>query len=327
MEDMTRVLAMSVDLTIRKYGYPGAAGHSLMIPEGFQGDPLAAGTKIRRVCGGTVDVKRMEEKYSGADKLCATCIKRTTDAMIDAGIQAQAAAQSGEMISDNTPDAARLTLDAAITAADSMRYDTVRPGIEIKWPMPKNGKAAQMPVKVQKCAVKGVDKVAPKPGTDADGVNGTCPVCQTVAKLTGKGFIGAHVVNGESAPASPEMGQKTVKAVDTGAPQGDPSDAAKRREREAYTVTGKGEHKTITPNVPTTTAGQSPVGMRDHGMMDGPAMLPRGTYANGSRPDPKVVKEEIAGGKFGTLTKAEVGKLSRSQQRSYWRKVAKRRNG
>lgn len=326
--DVTRYLAVSGDRLPRYFGYEGAAGHALMIPTGFQGDPLAADNDIRRVCGGTTDVRRLNEKFSG-DKKCKRCESKITDKMIDDAEYDRNREEYEEaariLVADVAdPDAGRLTLDDAITAADGMRFDTIRPGVEIKWTALKSD---PRPLKVEKCAVKGTDKVEPKPGTDTDGINGTCPVCQTFAKLTGKGFIGAHKINNEPTPANPEMGQKSVPAVETGARQGDTSDAAKRREGEAYTVTGRGKNKTVTPNVPTTTAGQAPIGQRDHGALDGPGMLPRGTYANGMRPDPKIVKEEMAGGRFGTLTKTEVGKLSRSQQRSYWRKVAKRRNG
>lgn len=189
-------------------------------------------------------------------------------------------------------------------------------------------KVSEKPVKVEKCAVKGTDKVAAKPGTDTDGTHGTCPVCQTFAPLTGKGFIGTHTITGEIEPVSPTLSQKSVKIVDTGSQHGAPSDAAKKRDAEAYTVTktGKGKNKVVTktPNVPTTTAGQSPIGQRDHGMSDGPAMLPRGTYANGSTPDKTVTTIPMVGGRNGTLTSAEYAKLSRSAQRNYWRKVAKK---
>lgn len=332
-DDMTRYLAVSVDRLPRFFGYENAAGHALMIPSGFQDDPLAADNDIRRVCGGTTDVRRLTEKFVG-DKKCKRCESKITDDLINAGDDdrhrdddSEAArvliadvAASIDTTADTRQEADLLSLDDALNAADTMRYDTVTPGVEIKWPKPV--KADAKSVKVQKCAVKGTHKVAPKPGTDTDGQNGTCPVCQTFAKLTGKGFIGSHNVNGETTPVSPEMGQKSVKAVDTGSTQGDPSDAAKRREREAYDVQGRGKNKTVTTVVPTTTAGQSPVGQRDHGALDGPAMLPRGTYANGSRPDTKVTTIPKIG-KNGTLTQDEYVKLSRSQKRAYWRKLAK----
>ena len=335
MTDTKTYLAVSIDRTTRYFGYEGAAGHALMIPSGFQDDPLAADNDIRRVCGGTTDVRRLNEKFTG-DKMCKRCVAKITDEMInDAEYDRNRDEYEGtarELIADATqddatiPDAIKdnsgcLTLDDALTAADTMRFDTIRPGIEVKWP--KSVKAENKPTKVQKCAVKGTHKVAPKPGTDTDGQNGTCPVCQTFAKLTGKGFIGAHNVNGESTPVSPEMGQRSVKAVDTGSTQGDPSDAAKRRQGEAYTVTGRGKNKTVTPNVPTTTAGQSPIGQRDHGALDGPAMLPRGTYANGSRPDSKVTTIPKVG-KNGFVTQDEYERMTRNQQRRYWRKLAKR---
>jgi hypothetical protein len=359
MTETKMYLAVSLDRLPRHYGYKEAAGHALMIPQGFQGDPLAADNDIRRVCGGTVDVRRLEEKFQG-DKLCKRCVAKITDDMISDAeydlnrAEYESAARELVADADNTqtvadmirsdPDAVVitvddalnvvtidaaeltdnskcLTLDDALAAADAMRFDTVTPGCEIKWPKPR--KTDSKSVKVQKCAVKGTDKVAPKPGTDADGQNGVCPVCQTFAKLTGKGFIAAHNVNGETTPVSPEMGQKSVKIVDTGAQAGDPSDASKRRQREAYVKTGRGKNKTVTPVVPTTTAGQAPVGQRDHGMMDGPALLPRGTYSNGVRPDSKVTRIPKVG-KNGWLTQEEYAKLSRSQQRTYWRKLAKR---
>ena len=333
-DDMTRYLAVSVDRLPRFFGYENAAGHALMIPSGFQDDPLAADNDIRRVCGGTTDVRRLTEKFVG-DKKCKRCESKITDDLINAGDDdrnrdddAEAAriviadvSANIDSTADTRQEADLLSLDDAIAAADAMRFDTVKPGCEIKWPQPV--KADAKPVKVQKCAVKGTDKVSPKPGTDTDGQNGTCPVCQTFAKLTGKGFIGVHNVNGESTPVSPEMGQKSVKAVDTGSTPGDPSDAAKRRQGEAYTVTGRGKNKTVTPNVPTTTAGQAPIGGRDHGALDGPAMLPRGTYANGSRPDSKVTTIPKVG-KNGTATQEEYARMSRSQQRAYWRKLSKR---
>lgn len=353
-DEMTRYLAASIDRLPRFFGYEGAAGHALMIPTGFQNDPLAADTDIRRVCGGTTDVRRLSEKFTG-DKMCKRCVSKVTEQMISdaeydrnrdeyeeaARIVVADAAQDipvtaknnsgglsiGTPVVTDTPtvtpvqdNSKCLTLDDAIAAADAMRFDTVKPGCEIKWPQPV--KADAKPVKVQKCAVKGTHKVAPKPGTDTDGQNGTCPVCQTFAPLTGKGFIGAHNVNGESTPTSPEMGQRSVKAVDTGSTPGDPSDAAKRRQGEAYTVTGRGKNKTVTANVPTTTAGQAPIGGRDHGALDGPAMLPRGTYANGSRPDSKVTTIPKVG-KNGTATQEEYARMSRSQQRAYWRKLSK----
>lgn len=322
----TRYLAVSIDRLPRFYGYENAAGHALMIPSGFQDDPLAADNDIRRVCGGTTDVRRLVEKFQG-DKHCKRCEAKITDDLINAGDDDRNRDDDAEAARILIADVAErdnsecLSMDDALTAADAMRFDTVKPGCEITWPKPVKVNAKS--VKVQKCAVKGTDKVSPKPGTDTDGQHGTCPVCQTFAKLTGKGFIGVHNVNGESTPVSPEMGQRSVKAVDTGSTPGDPSDAAKRRQGEAYTVTGRGKNKTVTPNVPTTTAGQSPIGGRDHGSLDGPAMLPRGTYANGSRPDSKVTTIPKVG-KNGTLTQDEYAKLTRSQRRTYWRKLAKR---
>lgn len=324
-------LAISRDNLSRAYGYSEAAGHALMIPSGFQGDPIAAGKSIRRLCGGMVDAARLVEKFTG-DKMCKRCETKITSDLIsaaEADMNVIADTTDPSMTGtaaaiDDTADTVqetRMSMDDALLAADAMRYDTIRPGLEFKWdnPLTPGRKTDSKPVKVEKCAVKGTHKVAPKPGTDTDGVNGTCPVCHTFAKLTGKGFIGTHTTTGETEPAAPTLPQKSVKAVDTGTQHGDPSDAAKRREGEAYTTTGRGKNKVVTPVVPI--ASESPIGQRDHGMSDGPAMLPKGTYANGSSPD-RTITTIPKVGRNGTLTQDEYAKLGRSAQRRYWRKLA-----
>lgn len=61
---------------------------------------------------------------------------------------------------------------------------------------------------------------------------GECPACRAMVPLSGKGFITAHPRGNTPQPASTQLTERSVAPVDTGAPQGDPDAAMRRRGTE-----------------------------------------------------------------------------------------------
>lgn len=154
---------------------------------------------------------------------------------------------------------------------------------------------------------KSAGALAPVPGTDADGVNGVCPVCHMAVKLTNSGAVGTHRPDG-STPDAPQLSGREIPAVDV---RGEATrDAAKLRESEAYrddvavtldpmapvadqvaavraAVDGNAKARGVKAvRVPVVDAGATDAererrrtgvkGARNLGRTDGVAMLPRG---------------------------------------------------
>ena len=188
---------------------------------------------------------------------------------------------------------------------------------------------------------KSAGALAPVPGTDADGVNGVCPVCHMAVKLTNSGAVGTHRPDG-STPDAPQLSGREIPAVDV---RGEATrDAAKLREREAA-----GDDDTTRAQVARSGkfgAERSGVrgvrGSRNMGRIDGVATLPRGAsgyagveFDNGGTFDldgkevPAVgaVSEidPIKGGPFGTLRESQYNALSSSARRRYRAKIANAR--
>lgn len=165
------------------------------------------------------------------------------------------------------------------------------------------------------------------------------------------------------------LSEAQVDNVDTGAQDGDPRDAEKRRTAELAPLSGDAAEQNaniaealregdregavesaraldaqgLSAAVPE--AGRAPVGSRDHGMLDGVAMVqgrnmdpvqgtwynprtkerePAAAYLGGSltsRPDREASTVPMHGGAYGYLTLEQYEALSRSQRRKYWSKV------
>lgn len=70
-----KVLIVSGEGFARMYGQgERGMGHALLIPAGFQGDPLASGARIARGCGSTLESLKATEKFQG-DKTCPKCVE------------------------------------------------------------------------------------------------------------------------------------------------------------------------------------------------------------------------------------------------------------
>lgn len=130
---MSLSLAVSIDRLPRFYGYANGTGHGLKVPTDSLTDPLAQADGTT-VCGKTLNTARMEEKSEG-DKVCKTCVKRITDAMVDAAHTALYAATFPEDVpaQEETPategalfgaDAVTDTPKAPRKAKGSKRADT-----------------------------------------------------------------------------------------------------------------------------------------------------------------------------------------------------------
>jgi hypothetical protein len=182
-----------------------------------------------------------------------------------------------------------------------------------------------------KCKIKFTAKRLPVEGTEADGT-GTCPECLSPdIKLTGKGFVGAHNVKVDV--------DVTLPITDTGNMVGDPRDAAVRRAVEGRKIAAG------SAPVPTSREYEDDA---PHGMSGGrrggafvkggdlPPIQPQSGYAASAgtmalkvaptpRPDKKASQEGIIGGKFGTLTYGQVGKLTATGKREYFRTIATRK--
>lgn len=88
--------------------------------------------------------------------------------------------------------------------------------------------------------------VMPREGTvmvadNAADLTGVCPLCGTRAKVSGSsGAMCAHVMRGETLPASPALSEPNVQPVDTGSRSGDPESAGKRRAQDVADANGRG---------------------------------------------------------------------------------------
>lgn len=188
---------------------------------------------------------------------------------------------------------------------------------------------------------KSAGALAPVPGSDADGVNGVCPVCHMAVKLTNSGAVGTHRPDG-STPDAPQLSGREIPAVDV---RGEATrDASKLREREA-----EGDDDTTRAQVARSgkfgaerSGARGVRGSRNMGRIDGVATLPRGAsgyagveFDNGGTFDldgkeiPAVGTmseiDPIKGGPFGTLRESEYAALSQSARRRYRAKIANAR--
>lgn len=72
---MEKFLAVSADGFPRMFGQgERGAGHAVLNPAGFQGDPLCNGARITRACGSTLPTEKAVEKFAG-DKRCPKCVE------------------------------------------------------------------------------------------------------------------------------------------------------------------------------------------------------------------------------------------------------------
>ena len=367
-----RFVAVSPDNTAQVFspvkGRGGAHALTLATPERPGVDVLRLGDKITAVCGSKLTAANLTP---GATR--AMCVKCDAWLKSDAHkneVSRTLAAWRSANATDTTPDT-RVTPD---TSQDS---DTTPTG-EDSAPVKIKAKGREIdPVARETdgtCAyeireddgtltlkiVHGRSGIEPVPGSESANASGedtgTCPVCRTHVKLTGKGFIPTHRP-GNVTPDGPVLAQKSVPVVDRGTAV---ADMAKVREREAYQTVDAdgnelsakeakkaerdGETVTVVPVVPQAPDAGAAVGNRDHGRLDGVAMtagdLPpvqpqgkgyaakAGTMAlpvGRPRPDAQVINDVTVGGRCGYLTAEEYDGLSRTGQRKYWRDVATNR--
>lgn len=69
-------------------------------------------------------------------------------------------------------------------------------------------------------------------GDDGQSKTGVCSLCGTRAKVSDKGVMTAHVMRGETLPASPALSEPNVIPTDMGSRVGDPEAGSKRRAEE-----------------------------------------------------------------------------------------------
>lgn len=167
------------------------------------------------------------------------------------------------------------------------------------------------------------------------------------------------------------LSEPSTEVVATGAQQGAPREAEAVREAEIRVISGDADEANAAiaerllygdrgaavglareldargPAAPVPSADRAPVGQRDHGMLDGVAMVqganmapvqpmwrnpvtgevePAAAYLGGSlrdRVDRTVVSPPMVGGRYGYLTRDQYEGLTRSQQRKYWAKIKK----
>lgn len=146
----------------------------------------------------------------------------------------------------------------------------------------------------EKCVVTGVQKRRPAAG-------GACPVCGTRdVPVTGKGFVGAHVVR-------PDLGEGVrVPETDSGNFVGTPRDAAIRREEDAAADRNREGVKPRGKTRIGESAAPDPVATSQHGR--GPALV-RGRDTEPVQPrwyNPKTRQYEVSsigtmGGNLGRL--------------------------
>lgn len=165
------------------------------------------------------------------------------------------------------------------------------------------------------------------------------------------------------------LSEGQVEHVATGAQDGAPREAEMRRTAEVALISGdaaknnaaivealragdragamEGARKLDArgPAAPVPSAQRAPVGSRDHGMLDGVAMVqganmdpvqpmwrnpatgesePAAAFLGGTlneRADREASTVAVVGGTYGYLTRDEVDALSRSQRRKYWAKI------
>ena len=352
-----RFVAVSPDNTAQVFspvkGRGSAHAVTLTTPERPGVDVLGFGDKITAVCGSKLTAANLTPGATRA--MCVKC-----DAWLKSDAHENEVSRTLEAW-----ESANTTPDTTPTGEDSDPVKIKAKGREID-PVARetDGKCAYeireddgtLTLKI----VHGRSEIEPVPGSqtmNASGEDtGTCPVCRTHVKLTGKGFIPTHRP-GNVTPDGPMLSQKSVPVVDRGTAV---ADMAKVREREAYVTTDAdgnelsakeakqaerdGETVTVVPVVPEAPDAGAAVGNRDHGRLDGVAMtagdLPpvqpqgkgyaakAGTMAlpvGRPRPDTQVINDVTVGGRCGYLTAEEYDGLSRTGQRKYWRDVATNR--
>ncbi|MBD3004562.1 hypothetical protein [Streptomyces sp. 5-10] len=329
---MELFIALNTDNDARWYGYGKGAGHALMIPDGFFGDPLSGATG-ETLCGKSLDMSRLTEK-SGSEAQCKACAKRLTDALLE---RARAAKSAMDKFCE--PVAMEEGPGGAPVAVETLESETAAPGTDSGSVfVTVDGKCAREVAgedgAVSLKAIHGRSRITPVDGSvsvNGDGAEvGVCPQCHREVKLTGSGFIGTHY------PAklgkSPIMSEQAVTDV--------VADAAERKraaeidtERAAAEEEEREFRAPVAENVRRASGDQGTEATRGAAMVQGadmPPVQPNSGHAStwdggigSARPDRKVIDEPKHGGRYGYFTKEEYDALSRTAQRQYWRNVNK----
>lgn len=206
-------------------------------------------------------------------------------------------------------------------------------------------------------------------------IRAVCPGSFDAGRLTGKGTSRCKTCVKLAAVDVRKRGtglsEPVTEVVATGAQHGQPRRAEAMRAAEVGEISGDAgkanaeiveqvrsgdmpgaleaarEIDARGPAAPVPCADRAPVGQRDHGMLDGVAMVqgpnmapvqptwrnpvtgdvePAAAYLGGSlreRTDRTVVSPAMVGGRYGYLTREQYDELSRTQQRKYWERVKK----
>lgn len=209
-------------------------------------------------------------------------------------------------------------------------------------------------------------------------IRAMCPGSFDSARLMDKGTDRCKLCVKATATDTRKQGtglsEPTTEVVATGAQQGAPRESEAVRAAEIREISGDADKANAAigerllfgdrgaavelareldargPAAPVPSAVRAPVGQRDHGMLDGVAMVqgpnmapvqptwrnpatgevePAAAYLGGSlrdRVDRTVVSPPMVGGKYGYLTQEQYDRLKRTSQRRYWEKVKKQRD-
>lgn len=336
-------LALTVDETPAWFGYGKGVGHMIMSSVVRPGGDHIGGNAdtVPVVCveGKSLETGRLVEKFTG-DARCKRCQKWAESLgcveAVESARVAAVGAESGPTVADMIladPDAVLITLgsgtimpDADVVAPDAWQAQQDRKADKVL----AEGKRAAKDKRAAKRAkadaepspVRCVNGRTPAPGT-SDGGEGQCPACSTLVALRQDGKTTAHWV-GNRAPKSVGLSERKVgpeaplaespATIDTGNKSADDmlggnaagalpgrTSLTRGRPMDADKVTGPRERREGGKPVSTT--------------MDAPL--------GGERIDARSAEIEIAGGRYGYLTPEEVGGLSATQRRRYWRHVSR----
>ena len=258
-----KFLIVTGDGFVRMYGQgERGAGHALLIPAGFQGDPLCSSARITRACGSTLESAKAVEKFLG-EKRCQKCAAWLETADGTAAIEAARAERwTWEFGGEAVTEAVRASAEGADTREDSAPVGSASGVSEAEMrdavaafyanggKVPTEVAALPDPAAVRPnwAGSAGASEEstpwcdfrrgAPVEGSDADGIEGKCPECRGVVALSDKGEIPKHRRYGVTVSAGPganrvRLSSASLAAVEHGSVPGSPAAADKRRAAES----------------------------------------------------------------------------------------------
>lgn len=324
-------LALTLDGTNAWFGYEKGVGHMIMssvITPG--GDHIGGNSEtVEIVCasGKTLETARMVEKFIG-DAKCKRCIKwLESDGFKDtiaSALEAAAAQENGPSVADmimSDPDAVIITLDSALAEEKAESKEKADKGKKTA-KKGKGKKTAPVDAGGDDTPVKCGPNSAALDNGDGSGV---CRACSWHGPMkvveTDKGettVMTAHYVGGR-APKSVTLDERKVGSDAPAAPA--TVDTAHKGADDMIS----GDAAGMLPGRTSLTRGSDMTGATPRERKNGPVRTTNDTPLGRERTD-KSAKIEIAGGQYGYLTPAEVGKLSRTESRRYWRHVKRNRD-